>query len=78
MRGQGNPSARARNAGGRFADGTLSGYADLVLAVASNSIAGVFEVRGWRRDPQARGKVVFDLAEASEWRWLIGQGRRGW
>jgi hypothetical protein len=61
-----------------IANATLSGYADLVLAVAYNVVAGVFEVRGWRRDPQvvgkvAGGKVVFDLAEAPDWQWLIGQ-----
>ncbi len=52
--------------------------ADLALPVADNVIAGVFEVRGWRRDPQVvgkvpGGKVVFDLAEAPDWQWLIGQ-----
>ena len=61
-----------------IADATLTGYADLALPVADNVIAGVFEVRGWRRDPQVvgkvpGGKVVFDLAEAPDWQWLIGQ-----
>lgn len=56
-----------------IADATLSGYADIVLAVSAGTIAGVFEVRGWQRDPQNGGKVVFDLAEAAEWQWLTGQ-----
>jgi hypothetical protein len=54
-------------------DSTLDGYADLILAVVSNVIAGVFKVRGWQRDPQAGNKVVFDLADAPEWQWAIGQ-----
>ncbi len=56
-----------------IADSTLDGYADLVLAVAENVIAGVFEVRGWRRDADVDGKVVFDLAEAAGWQHLTGQ-----
>jgi len=55
-----------------IADTTLSGYADVILAVASNVIAGVFSVRGWRRDPQEDNKVVFELVDAPEWQWLIG------
>ena len=55
------------------ADGTLGGYADQVLAVANNVIVGVFDVRGWQRDPDADNKVVFDLAPAVEWQWLVGQ-----
>jgi hypothetical protein len=54
-------------------DSALDGYADLILAVASNVIAGVFEVRGWRRDTGAGNKVVFDLADAPAWQWLVGQ-----
>jgi hypothetical protein len=59
-------------------DATLTGYADVVLPVDSNVIAGAFEVRRWRRDPQfvgkvPGGKVVFTLAEAPDWQWLIGQ-----
>lgn len=61
-----------------IADATLTGYADLVVAVADNVITGIFEIRGWQRDPQVvgkvpGGKVVFDLAEAADWQWLIGQ-----
>ena len=56
-----------------IADGTLNGYADQVLAVANNIIVGVFDVRGWHRDPATNGKVVFDLAPADEWQWLVGQ-----
>jgi hypothetical protein len=60
-------------------DATLTGYADVVLPVADNVIAGAFEVCDWRRDPQVvgkvpGGKVVFELAEAPDWQWLIGQG----
>jgi hypothetical protein len=54
-------------------DSALDGYADLLLAVAGNVIAGVFEVRGWRRDTGAGNKVVFDLADAPAWQWLVGQ-----
>ena len=57
----------------QISDSTLDGYADLILAVANNVIAGVFEVRGWRRDPDADDKVVFDLADAPGWQWLTGQ-----
>ena len=56
-----------------IADSTLAGYADQILAVGGNAVAGVFNVRGWRRDPAADNKVVFDLVEAPEWQWLIGQ-----
>src|SRR4051812_38781911 len=54
-------------------DSTLNGYADQILAVADNTVAGVFDVRGWRRDPEAGDKVVFDLAPAADWQGLVGQ-----
>lgn len=59
-------------------DSTLDGYADLALPVADNVIAGVFGVRGWRRDPNVvgkvpGGKVIFDLVPAPDWQWLVGQ-----
>ncbi|MET7394279.1 hypothetical protein ABZS66_12375 [Dactylosporangium sp. NPDC005572] len=56
-----------------IADSTLNGYADQILAVANGIIVGVFDVRGWRRDPNANSKVVFGLAPAGEWQWLVGQ-----
>jgi hypothetical protein len=56
-----------------ISDSTLAGYADQIMAVGGNVVAGVFNVRGWRRDPAAGDKVVFDLVEASEWQWLVGQ-----
>jgi len=56
-----------------IADGTLAGYGDQVLAVANNVIVGVFDVRGWQRDPDANNKIVFDLASAAEWQGLVGQ-----
>ncbi len=54
-------------------DTTLDGYADELMAVAGNTVAGMFTVRDWRRDPAAGGKVVFDLAPAPDWQWLVGQ-----
>jgi hypothetical protein len=54
-------------------DSTLRQYADVVLAVDGNIVAAAYEVRGWRRDPEAGNEVVFDLAEAPEWQWVIGQ-----
>jgi hypothetical protein len=56
-----------------ISNATLSGYADVILAVASNVIAGVFRVRDWKRDLQVDDKVVFDLVDAPEWQWLLGQ-----
>jgi len=54
-------------------DATLDGYADELMAVAGNTVAGMFTVKDWRHDPAAGGKVVFDLAPAPEWQWLVGQ-----
>jgi hypothetical protein len=56
-----------------IAEGTLRQYADVIIAVAGNIIAAIYEVRGWRRDPEVGNKVVFDLAEAPEWEWAVGQ-----
>ncbi len=56
-----------------IAESTLKRYADVVLAVDGNTVAAVYEVRGWRRDQEAGHKVVLDLAEAPEWQWAIGQ-----
>lgn len=54
-----------------ISDSTLRDYADHVLAVAENVIAGVYRVQRWER--AANGKVVFNLAPAPEWQWLVGQ-----
>ena len=55
-----------------ISDSTPDGYSDLIVAVTGNVIAGVFEVRGWRRGPHAGNKVVFDLADAPGWQWPLG------
>jgi hypothetical protein len=52
---------------------TLDGYADELMAVAGNEVAGMFTIKDWRRDPTAGDKVIFDLASAPEWQWLVGQ-----
>jgi hypothetical protein len=52
---------------------TRRDYADDVLAVADNIIVGVFAVRGWVRDPANGDKVVFQLAPAARWQFLIGR-----
>jgi hypothetical protein len=54
-------------------DSTLNGYADELLAVASNTVAGVFTVRSWHRDPETDNKVIFELTPATGWQWLVGQ-----
>lgn len=56
-----------------ISDTTLDGYADQLVAVAGNEVAGMFTIKNWRRDPAADDKVVFDLAPAPEWQWLVGQ-----
>jgi hypothetical protein len=54
-----------------ISDTTLRDYADQIVAVANNVIVGVFDVQQYRR--AANGKVVFQLAHAPDWQWLIGQ-----
>ena len=54
-----------------ISDTTLRDYADQILAVADNVIVGVFDVQQYRRADN--GKVVFQLAHAPAWQWLIGQ-----
>lgn len=56
-----------------ISDTTLDGYADELMAVAGNEVAGVFTIKDWQRDPAAGDKVVFDLLPAPEWQWLVGQ-----
>lgn len=56
-----------------LSDETATGYADTLLAIAHNTIAGVYAVRGWHRDPDAGGKVVFDLADDPGWQFLVGE-----
>ncbi|MDT7784377.1 MAG: hypothetical protein QOF58_2796 [Pseudonocardiales bacterium] len=48
-------------------------YADELLAVANNTVAGVFTITDWSRDPDHNDKVVFQLTEAPHWQWLVGQ-----
>lgn len=57
----------------RITDSTLQGYADEILAVAGDTVAGVFTVRGWSRDADDDNLVVFDLEPAPEWQWLVDQ-----
>lgn len=47
--------------------------ADELLAVADNKVVGVFRITDWNRDPDHNDKVVFQLAEAPHWQWLVGQ-----
>lgn len=54
-----------------ISDTTLRDYADRILAVSDNVIAGVFDVLTWER--AENGKIVFRLAPAAAWQWLVGQ-----
>jgi hypothetical protein len=54
-----------------ISDTTLRDYANQLLAVADGVIVGVFDVLQWER--AENGKVVFRLAPAASWQWLIGQ-----
>ena len=56
-----------------ISDTTLRDYADQILAVADNTIMGVFDVKQWHRDPANDNKVVFQLAPSPQWQWLVGQ-----
>src|SRR5271169_1000705 len=48
---------------------TLDGYANELMAVAGNEVAGMFTIKDWQRDPAAGDKIVFDLVPAPEWQW---------
>lgn len=53
-----------------ISDTTLRNHADRILAVSDGVIAGVFDVLAWERE---NGKVVFRLAPAASWQWLVGK-----
>lgn len=55
------------------ADATLDSFGDELLAVANNTIVGVFGINGWKRDASAHQKVTFKLVTAPHWDWLVGQ-----
>jgi hypothetical protein len=55
-----------------ISDATLDAYADDLMAVADNTIAGMFTIKGWSRPDGPGGKVVFELIPAMEWQWLVG------
>lgn len=56
-----------------MSDETVRGYADTLIAIAHNVIAGVYRVTEAERDPDADNKVVFTLADAPEWQFLVGE-----
>ncbi|WP_433464999.1 hypothetical protein [Spirillospora sp. CA-128828] len=51
----------------------LDAYADTLMAVAGNMVAGMFASKDRNRDPAVVDKVVVELAPAADWQWLVGR-----